>query len=192
MSTQNNTPNTTAKKSTRRWSTRELVTMALFAAIIIVLSFIEFPIFPPAPYLKLDLSGVVSLITGLMFGPLAGVIVTIIGWLPKIFMDPFGVSVAILTMISAVVVSGLIYKHNKTRKGALIALVVAAVVFVCVAIVLNLIITPLYNAMPVSAVAQLIVPVLLPFNLIKVVILVVITMLLYKPLSNLIKGTNRK
>ena len=35
-------------KNTNRWSTKQLVTMALMCAIAILLSFLEFPIFPAA------------------------------------------------------------------------------------------------------------------------------------------------
>ncbi|MEE8716684.1 MAG: ECF transporter S component [Coriobacteriales bacterium] len=181
---------TAARRS--HWSTRELVTMALFAAMVMVLSFIEIPS-PFMPYLKWDLSGVISLICGLMFGPVAGVVVTVVGWLPKIFMDPLGVLVAICTMVGTVIVTGVIYGHNKSRRGAVVALAVGAVVFIALAIVLNLLITPLYTAgVTVAAVAAMIVPILLPFNIIKAVYLAVITFLLYKPVSNLVKGTNRK
>lgn len=179
-------------RSIRRWTTRELVTMALFAAMVMVLTFIEIPS-PFMPYLKWDLSGVISFIAALMFGPVAGFVITVVGWLPRIFMDPFGVLVAILTMAISCAVAGILYQRNKTRAGAVIAMVVALVVFVLLAIVLNLLITPLYTAgVTMAAVATMIVPILLPFNLIKVVYLFVITFLLYKPVSNLVRGSDRK
>ena len=62
--------------------------------------------------------------------------------------------------------------------GALLALVAA--------IAGNLVITPIYTGWPVSEVAAIIVPALLPFNLIKFVIHGVVTFLVYKPISNLL------
>lgn len=192
MSTRGTTGQESAARRGRRWTTRELVTMALFAAMLMVLTFIEIPS-PFMPYLKWDLSGVISFIAALMFGPVAGIVITVVGWLPRIFMDPFGVLVAILTMALSCAVAGAIYRHNKTRTGAGIAMGVSLVVFVALAIVLNLLITPLYTAgVTMAAVATMIVPMLLPFNLIKVAYLFVITFLLYKPVSNLVRGADRK
>ena len=58
-----------------RWSTRQLVTMALLCAIAILLSFVEFPIFPAAPYLKYDASFVAVMVAGFAYGPASGVAV---------------------------------------------------------------------------------------------------------------------
>ena len=43
-------------QNTNRWSTKQLVTMALMGAIAILLSFVEFPIMPAASFLKLDIA----------------------------------------------------------------------------------------------------------------------------------------
>ena len=43
-------------KNSNRWNTKQLVTMALMCAIAILLSFVEFPIFPSASFLKIDVA----------------------------------------------------------------------------------------------------------------------------------------
>ena len=58
-----------------RWSTRQLVTMALFCALATVLSFIEFPIFPAAPFLKYDASFVPIMVGGFAYGAGPGIII---------------------------------------------------------------------------------------------------------------------
>ena len=63
---------------------------------------------------------------------------------------------------------------------------VGSVVAIALAIVGNLIITPLYAHISVEQVAALIVPALLPFNVIKLAIHCVVTMLVYKPVSKLL------
>ena len=65
-----------ARKST--WSTRQLVTMALLTAIAILLSFVEFPIFPAAPFLKYDASFVAVMVAGFAYGPASGCAVGIV------------------------------------------------------------------------------------------------------------------
>ena len=61
-----------------RWSTRQLVTMALFCALATVLSFIEFPIFPAAPFLKYDASFVPVMVGGFAYGAGPGIIIGVV------------------------------------------------------------------------------------------------------------------
>ena len=57
---------------------------------------------------------------------------------------------------------------------------------IVVALVSNLIVTPIYAHMTYQAVAAMILPILLPFNVAKMAIHAVITFLIYKPISNLL------
>ena len=67
-----------AIQNTNRWSTKQLVTMALMCAIAILLSFVEFPIIPAASFLKLDVALVPSTVVGFAYGPGLGVLVGIV------------------------------------------------------------------------------------------------------------------
>ncbi|EFH27272.1 hypothetical membrane protein [Gardnerella vaginalis AMD] len=80
----------------------------------------------------------------------------------------------------------MIYKKMHTRKGAIIGLLAGSIIAIALAIAGNLVITPLYAHMTVSQVVALIIPALLPFNIIKLALHVVVTMLIYKPISNLL------
>ncbi|MBQ9690567.1 MAG: ECF transporter S component, partial [Eggerthellaceae bacterium] len=64
--------------NTNIYDTRQLVTMALMAALAAILSFVELPIFPMAPYLKYDPSLVPSMVTGFAYGAGPGVLVGIV------------------------------------------------------------------------------------------------------------------
>lgn len=175
-----------AKRS--HWSVRELVTLAIFSALGMALSFIQIPIFPPAPYLQYDPSGIVTLTVALMYGPAAGIMVQLVSWIPKLIMSPLGSLLTFVAMIGAVLIVGLIYKKFHNLKGAIAAIVVGSVVFTAIAIAMNFVITPIYTpGVTVEAVASMVVPILLPFNIIKCVINGVVTGLLYKPVSNLVK-----
>ena len=183
-------PKVQARKAAAKRShldTRELVTIAIFAAMTMVLSFIQIPLFPPAPWLMYDPSGVIPLITALLFGPVAGLTVGVVGWLPRLFFDPLGTLITVVVIAAMSLITGLIYRVRKTFAGAMVGMVVGAVAFVALALALNLLITPLYAHVSIPEVAAMIVPILLPFNLIKVGVNVLITALLYKPVSNLIK-----
>lgn len=178
----------TAKAKRSHWSVRELVTLAIFSALGMALSFIQIPIFPPAPYLQYDPSGIVTLTVALMYGPAAGIMVQLVSWIPKLIMSPLGSLLTFVAMIGAVLIVGLIYKKFHNLKGAIVAIVVGSVVFTVIAIAMNFVITPIYTpGVTVEAVASMVVPILLPFNIIKCVINGVVTSLLYKPVSNLVK-----
>lgn len=175
--------------TTNIWSTRQLVTMALLVAIGVILSFIEFAIFPAAPYLKYDPSALVALVAGFIFGAGPGVAVGVVGAIIHglIMGDFWGSIMTCIVVVGYVIPAALIYKHMHTMKGAVIGLIVGAVVAVAAAIVGNLVITPLYSGVSLEAVAGLIIPVLLPFNILKAVLNAVLTLLVYKSISNLVK-----
>ena len=60
-----------------RWSTKRIAMYALFVALSMAVSFVEFPIVPGVEWLKYDPSGIVSLVAGFAYGPAAAVIVSV-------------------------------------------------------------------------------------------------------------------
>lgn len=169
-----------------RWSTKRIAMYALFVALSMAVSFVEFPIVPGIEWLKYDPSGIVSLVAGFAYGPAAAVIVSVLGFLPHLFTNPWGTLMAVLVALALSVPAALIYRRNKTRKGAVIGIIVGAIVALTVAIVGNIIVTPFYAHMTTAQVVALIVPALLPFNALKFTIHGVVTFLIYKPISNLL------
>ena len=197
--TQNNDAEITSESMTRpdnahstgvadsgRWSTKRIAMYALFVALSMAVSFVEFPIVPGVEWLKYDPSGIVSLVAGFAYGPVAAVIVSVLGFLPHLFTNPWGTLMAVLVALALSVPAALIYRRNKTRKGAVIGIIVGAIAALAVAIVGNVIVTPFYAHMTTAQVVALIVPALLPFNALKFTIHGVVTFLIYKPISNLL------
>ena len=169
-----------------RWSTRRIAVYALFVALSMAVSFIEFPLIPGVPWLKYDPSGIVCLVAGFAYGPAAAVLVSVLGFVPHVFADPWGSLMAVLASATLVVPAALVYRRLRTRRGALIGIIAGAVVALAVAIIGNLLVTPIYADMTVEQVAAMIVPALLPFNLAKLAVHGVVTFLIYKPISNLL------
>ena len=173
-----------------RWSTRRIAVYALFVALSMAVSFIEFPLIPGVPWLKYDPSGivclVVCLVAGFAYGPAAAVLVSVLGFVPHVFADPWGSLMAIAVALAMSVPAALVYRRLRTRRGALIGIIAGAVVALAVAIIGNLLVTPIYADMTVEQVAAMIVPALLPFNLAKLAVHGVVTFLIYKPISNLL------
>ena len=197
--TQNNDAEITSESMTRpdnahstgvadsgRWSTKRIAMYALFVALSMAVSFVEFPIVPGVEWLKYDPSGIVGLVAGFAYGPAAAVIVSVLGFLPHLFTNPWGTLMAVLVALALSVPAALIYRRNKTRKGAVIGIIVGAIAALAMAIVGNIIVTPFYAHMTTAQVVALIVPALLPFNALKFTIHGVVTFLIYKPISNLL------
>ncbi len=174
--------------NTNRWDTRQLVIMALMAAIATLLSFVEIPILPAAPWLKYDPSFVPSMVTGFAYGAGPGVAVGLVTAILHIFMTGnfWGGIMNILVVCAYVIPAALIYVRKHTWGGAAVGLVIGSIAQIIVAILANLVITPIYAGMPVESVIALIIPVLIPFNILKVVLNSVITVAVYKAISNLI------
>lgn len=169
-----------------RWSTRRIAVYALFVALAMAVSFIEFPLIPGVAWLKYDPSGIVGLIAGFAYGPAAAVIVSVLGFVPHLFADPWGTLMAVAVGLAMSVPAALVYRRMRTRRNAVIGIIVGAIVALVVAIIGNLLITPIYASMTVSEVAALVVPALLPFNLVKLAIHSVVTLLIYKPISTVL------
>lgn len=178
----------TALKNTNAWSTKQLVTMALLCAIGVLLSFIEFPLLPGVTWLKYDASAMPAMVCGFAYGPAGGLAVGVVGAvLHGILMADFsGAVMNILVVIGFVAPAALIYKRLHTFRGALLGLAVGILGVILMAIVGNLIITPAWLGVPLDAVIAMIVPVLIPFNLAKATLNAVLTLIVYKAISNLI------
>ena len=162
--------------------------MALMCAIAILLSFLEFPIFPAASFLKLDISFVPSAVMGFAYGTGPGILVGIACAVAHgaITGNWVGCLMNIIACCAFIIPAAAIYKRNRTFKGAMIGLVVAIICLVVAAIIANLIIDPAFYGIPFDVVKELIVPAILPFNIIKGVVIAALTGIVYKSISNLI------
>lgn len=99
--------------------------------------------------------------------------------------DPADIPIMIATG-TFVLVAGFLYQKHKTKKGALIALLCGVVAWGLIMMPANLIITPIFTGMPVEAIRGILLPIILPFNLIKAGINAVVTFLVYKSVSPLL------
>ena len=182
-STHMNSHDTHSTTTGAGWSTRRIATTALFCALALILSFVEVPIFPPAPWLKYDPSCVAALVAGLAFGPATGGIVVVLSWVLHLIFsfDPWGVLMAIIANIALVLPCALIWRRNRTTRGLVCGMVAGGVVSLALCVACNIVVTPLYTAVSTEAVISMIVPILLPFNLMKIVLNCVLCALVMKP-----------
>lgn len=194
--TQKNIENNTLSehKMTSREKTVRLAKMGMLVAISIVLVyFIHFPIFPAVAFLEYDPADISILIGTFAFGPLAGILLTVVtsviqGVTVSAASGLYGIIMHVISTSVLVLVSGLIYKYNKTRKGAVIALLCGVAAMTLVMIGANMIITPLFRGVPRNIVWSLM-PFIAGFNAIKAGINSVVTFLLYKRISGFLHRT---
>ena len=153
---------------------RKLVTMAMLAALSIVLVYvIHFPIFPAASFLEYDPADIPILIGTFAYGPLAGVLLTVVvsviqGMTVSSGSGLMGIAMHIFATSILVLVAGNIYRVKHTKKGAVLGLACGVVCLVAVMLLWNYLITPLYMTNFSRAdVAALLPTLFLPFNLYK-------------------------
>lgn len=175
-------------QNTNRYSTRQLVVMALMCALSILLSFIEFPLFPAAAFLKLDISLVPSTVVGLTYGAGPGIVVGFASAIAHaaITGNWVGALMNCIATCAYILPAALIYRKIATIKGLIGGLIVSVICLTVAAIVANLVIDPLFYGMPFDAVAMLVVPAILPFNIIKGVVVGIVTGVAYKAIAGLI------
>ena len=173
------------------WSTKRIAVTALFCAVAVICTlFIEFPILPGVTFLKYAPSAIPALIAGFAFGPATGAVVSILPNLVHLATQSgvYGTIMSIIATISLVLPAAIVYRRNTTVGGAIAGLVAGAVVCIICCILANIVVTPIYMGTPRDAVIEMIVPVLLPFNLLKIAINCVVTALVYKPISKALES----
>lgn len=181
-------------KTNKKMSTKVMVSLAMLAAISIVLvAAIHFPLIPAAAFLEYDPADVPIMIGTFAFGPVAGVLLTIVvsvvqGLTVSAGGGMIGIVMHIFATGACAFVAGSIYRRNKTRKNAVLALVAGAVVQTAAMVVMNMIFTPLFMGVSLEEVLPMLVPIIIPFNLLKAGINGTMTFLLYKSISHLLKG----
>lgn len=171
-------------------NTNRMVKISLLSAISVMLMYFDFPILPAFPYLKIDLSDVPALIGGFGFGPLAGVLIELIKNIVILLVKGtstgfVGEFANFIIGVSLVLPVSFIYSRNKSKRNAIIGMVIGTISIEVIGILANVyILLPLYN-MPLSG-AELMKYVttgLLPFNGIKAIMVSVLTYVLYKRVS---------
>lgn len=199
------------------FSTRKVAMIGMFSAIAVVLMLFEFPL-PFAPgFYELDFSELPILIGTFAFGPAAGVMMEFVKILLKLFIK--GTSTAFVGDLanfavgcSFILPASAVYAFCKNKKGAIVACVVGTLTMTVFGTAFNAVyLLPAFSklyGMPLESVLEMGVKVnplvkdgsivsfvaacVAPLNLIKGTVSSVITLLIYKPLSPIIKSGHSK
>lgn len=173
--------------------------MALFTALAFAVTFLEFPIFPAASFLKLDFANVFFMIEGFIFGPVEAVVSILakeLLCLTKSSTGGVGELANFLMSSAYIVIPSVVYRFKKGRWWVALYLFFACIMQVGVGVIVNRYINfPVYGALfgfDGAALFQTLWPFVIYFNLIKGAAVSVIVFLIYKPLSKVIRKTAEK
>ena len=188
---------------------RALTGTAMLGAVAAVLMYLEFPIPIMPAFVKLDVSELPALIASFAYGPVSGVLVCLIKNLIKL---PSTSTAAVGELFNFVMgalfvgVAGIVYKKNKTRKGAIIGAVAGALIMALVSLPYNyFVVYPAYVVMyhlPLEAIIGMyqainpnvngllacLVTFNVPFTFAKGMVDALLCFLIYKPLSPILHG----
>ena len=178
-------------RNNSRFTPKQMVMLALLASIAyLVVSLIRIPV---VMFLKYEPKDVIITIGGFLFGPMASFVVSLLVSLIEMVTisetGPIGALMNLLSTCCFACTAAYLYKRNRTMIGAIVALVVGSLFMTAAMLLWNWLITPLYMGYPREAVAAMLVPVFLPFNLLKAGLNTAFVLFLYKPLVNALRKT---
>lgn len=173
---------------------KKLTTLGILCALAIVANLvISFPIIPSVAFLKYDPKDIIIIIGGFIYGPLSAMLMSLLTSIIEVLYRNAGGNILIdvlmnvISTCSLACIAAYYYKKDRSKKGAIKGLVIGGLVSVAAMCLWNYIITPIYYGMPREVVAAMIIPGILPFNLIKNAINILIVIYLYKPIVNLLR-----
>lgn len=190
---------------------KKMSLIAILSAVSFGLYYINFPIpflFPG--FLKVNFSNLPILIGGFTLGPIAGTVIVVIRFLIKLPLSDtlfVGEIADLIIGFASVIPAAIIYKYNKSKKGAAMALIISTLFWITSSMIANMfIIIPAYikmffNGNTAAFVSTLkIIPgvtkdnymskyilwAVIPFNTMISVVVNIITYIVYKRLSFII------
>lgn len=194
----------------KKINVRYIAVTGMLSAIGFILMYIEFSV-PFMPFfIQLDISELPALIGAFAYGPVCGILVCLVKNLLHLMVSHTAAIGELANFLMGTVfvgVAGFIYKKKKTKKVAIIASFTGAILMGIASLPINYFVTyPFYDKFMMSYEAilqayQAILPSMdsilkslicfnVPFTMAKGCISAIITLLVYKHLSPLLKGKN--
>jgi len=169
-------------------NTKRLAVLAMLSALAFILTYLFYilpiPAFmPSAPFLNYEPKDVIIAIAGFIYGPLAIVpmiVVVAILEMPFSGTGVIGLVMNVLSSCAFACTAAYIYKKRHTLIGAVTGLIAGILLLVIVMVLWNYFLTPIFMGVPRVVVQSMLLPVFVPFNLIKGGLNAALTMILYK------------
>lgn len=149
---------------------------------------------PIVLFLKYDPKDIVIAISGLIFGPFASFCIAfLVSFVEMLTISESGILGFVMNLISScsfACTASLVYRRKRKPSGVFSGLLCGWGCMVCVMLLWNYFVAPLYMGYPRETVAKLLLPAFLPFNLIKGGLNTAFTMLLYRPIITALRHTH--
>ena len=197
-------------------STRKIVVIGMFSAIAEILFLLDFPVpFLAPPFYKLDFSELPVLIAGFAYGPVAGVMVEFIKILLNFVVDGtdtmlVGEFANFVVGCSFILPATILYDFKKTKKNAFCSCIVGTLVLIVIGTCFNaLYLLPAFSklyGLPLDDIIAMgtaingnihnlttfVIFAVAPINLVKGFFISLVTLLIYKKISPIIKEGHRQ
>ena len=195
-------------------ATRKIVIIGVFSAMAAVLMVLEFPVFFAPSFYAIDFSELPALIGAFAFGPVAGVMIEFCKIVIKILIKPtstafVGELANFVTSCMLVLPASIIYLFKKNRKNAILSTVVGTLIMTGFGTFFNAVyLIPVFSKMfglsmetiigmgtainpRIQGITGLVILCVAPLNLLKGSMVSVLTILVYKKLSPVLKATQK-
>ena len=167
----------------------KFIKISLLGAIAALLMLIEIPLIPMFSWLKMDISELPVLMGAFAFGPMAGVVIEIIKLAVNTMLTGSGTGFIgeianFIIGVSFVVPASFIYHRNKSKKSAILGMIIGGLFMEVAGIIANIyILLPAYGMAEHIDLNKYVMVGLIPFNGIKAILISVVTYLVYKKVS---------
>ena len=173
---------------------KKITVAAMLVALSYALMYVcRISLVPMASFLKYDPKDIVIALGGLIFGPMMTVAVSVtVSLLEMITVSESGLIGLIMNVLSSCAfctTTAWIYKKWHTVRGAVVSLLCGVGMTVCVMLLWNYLVTPIYMQVDRSIVAGMLLPAILPFNVLKAGLNAGLTFLLYRPVVTALRKT---
>ncbi len=169
--------------------TKKLVMLSLFCAIAYLSVFILR--IPMVSFLKYEPKDVIITLCALICGTVPTIMVSIVvSFIEMVTISdngPIGLLMNVLATLSFSLPVAILYKKKKSLNRAVLGLLIGTVVMTFVMILWNYLITPMYLGVPRNVVVDMLIPVFLPFNILKGIINATLVFFFYKPLISALR-----
>ena len=179
-------------ENTNRWSTRQLVTMALMCALGAIFMYVQIPLLPAASFLTYDPSLVPAAVCGFAYGPGAGVAVAAVSIVIHALTtgDWVGGLMNLVATLGFILPAALVYRRKRDITGMIVGIVLSVVVTVAACAVANLTIGVWFWYGSVDVILPLMLPAVVPFNVLKAGLNGVLSIVVMKALSGVMASGN--
>ena len=169
---------------------RKMILIALLSAVsYLIVSVVRIPV---VLFLKYEPKDVIITVGGFLLGPMASLCISaVVSLLEMVTVSetgPIGCLMNFLSTCAYACPAALLYKWRHNIKGAVAGLALGTVIMAGVMLLWNWLITPLYLQVSRDAVEGMLLPVFLPFNLLKAGLNSALVLGLYKPLTGALRS----